>query len=267
MPDIHELKPLQPAPRARGRLICFEGLDGAGKTTTAALLAQALTARGEPCVFLEKKAHDLPDPALADRMQRLKTLIWDYGEAPISDLGDHHSLYIMASWFAAFDRAMVAPRLASGTSVVVDNWHHKFIARFERKPGFDLAHVERCFADLTLVDEVIFLDIDPVVAAARKRSFTQAEVGGLDGGASRSADAFVDYQSSVRERLLARAHDRGWRRIAAGSADPQSLADDIAARLSARTASGRAAGPAVKFDPPFATGELHDTDHPQSVHA
>ena len=266
MPAIHELESVPPAPRARGRLICFEGLDGAGKTTTAALLAQALSLRGEPCVFLEKKAHGLADPALADRMARLKTLIWDYGEAPISDLGDHHSLYIMASWFAAFDRAMVAPRLAGGTSVVVDNWYHKFVARFERKRGFDLAHVERCFADLTPVDEVIFLDIDPAVAAARKRSFTQAEVGGLDGGAARSADAFVDYQSSVRERLLARAQDKGWRRFAVGATDPQGLADDIAARLGTWPPHGGAAAPAASLDPP-ATCERHDTDHPQSADA
>jgi dTMP kinase len=266
MRAIPNAEPVSGSPGFNARLICFEGLDGAGKTTTASLLAQALAARGEPCEFLEKKAYDLDDPALADRMARLKRLIWDYGEAPIANLGDHHSLYIMASWFAAFDRAMVAPRLARGISVVVDNWYHKFVARFERKPGFDLAHVERCFAELTPVDEVVFLDIDPAVAAARKGAFTQAEVGGLDGGTARSADAFVGYQSSVRERLLARAQQKGWISIPAGAADPSTLAQHIAARLGERRAPRNATDLKARLDPLPPTGERHDANHPQPAH-
>jgi thymidylate kinase len=186
---------------ARGRFICFEGIDGAGKTTLGARLAHALNAQGEPAIFLEKKSFALVDPALADRMARLKALIWDYGEAPIAELGDDHSLYIMAAWFSAFDQAMVAPRLANGVSVVVDNWFHKFVARFEQKPDIDIDHVRRCFARLTPVDHIVFLDVDLSLAAGRKTGFTQGEVGNLDGVVGRSVENFVRYQAAVRETL------------------------------------------------------------------
>jgi thymidylate kinase len=185
----------------RGRFVCFEGVDGAGKTTLGAHLAQALNACGEPAVFLEKKSSALTNSALSERMARLKTLIWDYGEAPIAELGDDHSLYIMAAWFSAFDQAMVAPRLANGISVVVDNWFHKFVARFEQKREIDIEHVRRCFARLTPVDRIVFLDVDLSLAAGRKNGFTQGEVGNLDGVPGRSVEEFVRYQSAIRETL------------------------------------------------------------------
>jgi dTMP kinase len=238
MPERH----LTAIPPQRGRLICFEGLDGAGKTTTAAFLAKRLKAAGEEAVFLEKKATHFDDPALADRMTRLKTLIWDYGDAPIADLGDHHSLHIMAAWFAAFDAAMVAPRLAAGITVVVDNWFYKFLARFEQKAGFDMDHARCCFANLTPVDHVIFLEIDPAAAAARKSGFTQAETGNLDGLSGRSAVNFIRYQTRVNDTLRAMARAAsGWLILPADGASPERLTRAI---IEALPPSGGASEPA-----------------------
>jgi dTMP kinase len=203
-------------------------VDGAGKTTLGARLAEALNRGGEPAIFLEKKSFALVDPALADRMARLKALIWDYEDAPIAELGDDHSLYIMASWFTAFDQAMVAPRLANGVSVVVDNWVHKFVARFEQKPGVDIEHVRRCFARLTPVDRIVFLDVDLSLAAGRKTRFTQGEVGNLDGVAGRSVENFVRYQAAVRETLRNRAcTSPEWLWLRSGSSTESELIDTI----------------------------------------
>lgn len=217
----------------RGRLICFEGLDGAGKTTTAALLAQALTERGEPSIFIEKKCTRLANPQLADRMERLKALIWDYGDTPIFDLGDEHSLYIMASWFAAFDRSIIRPALESGITVVVDNWYYKFLARFRLKPAVDFDLVRRVFGGLSSVDHVIFLDISSVRAAQRKTAFTQAETGNLDGLYGLTRENFMLYQENVRSVLFGFAADGGWLLIPVTHKTPKEITAAVLEKMPA----------------------------------
>lgn len=219
----------------RGRLICFEGLDGAGKTTTAALTARALADRREPSAFIEKKCTRLADPRLADRMARLKALIWDYGETPIFDLGDEHSLYIMASWFAAFDRCLVRPALEAGTTVVVDNWYYKFLARFRLKPSVDFDLVLRVFGGLSPVDHVIYLDIPAARAADRKATFTQAETGNLDGLSGMTRENFVSYQESVRSVLLDFAVERAWLTVPVDCRPPAEITASVMKMLPARS--------------------------------
>jgi thymidylate kinase len=218
----------------RGRLICFEGLDGAGKTTTAALLAEALAGRGERAAFFSKKSTAVADPRLAARMANLKTLIWDYGDAPIMQLGDEHSLYLMASWFAAFDRGIVRPALEAGTTVVVDNWYHKFLARFKLKPRFDFARAAQVFDGVTAVDAVIYLDIPAANAGARKGTFTQAEAGNLDGLDGATVENFVRYQENVRGVLLGWAQAEEWLIVPVRQQTPPELAGEILRALPGR---------------------------------
>lgn len=216
----------------RGRLICFEGLDGAGKSTAARGLAEALRAQGKPVVFVAKKSTDLADPRLADRMRRLKALIWDYGDTPIDLLGDRHSLFIMAAWFAAFDQIVVRPLIAEGRIVIVDNWCHKFIARFQLKQTVDLAQVRDCFSALSVVDRTYFLDIDVAEAGRRKSSYSQAETGNLDGFHGRTRQNFERYQIRVRQAYLEMAERQEWVVISATGLIPVDVVKSVLRDLS-----------------------------------
>ncbi len=193
-----------------GRFICFEGLDGSGKSSAAALTAGRLAAAGEDVRFLRRKDPDAGDPALRGRLELLADLIWSYGETPIERFGDEHALFNVASWFSAIDRVRVRPLLAAGVSVVIDNWYFKFLARMQLKPALDPQLADLVFAHLSQPDEVVFLDVTPEAAADRKGSFTRGEAGGFDGYGRSSRENFTRYQAAVRPHLLKLAADHGW---------------------------------------------------------
>lgn len=199
--------------RSQGTLICFEGLDGAGKTTVSHRVADELSRAGTPSLLVEKKDTHFSRESLSQRMSLLRHIIWEYGDTPIQELGDEHSLYIMASWFSALDRGKIRPLLEQGHTVIVDNWFYKFIARFKLKPDLDFDHVQRCFAHLSRPDCVILLDVDPATAAARKEGYSLAETGNLDGLHGRTAENFVQYQQSVRGVLMELAAKEGWLKL------------------------------------------------------
>lgn len=207
----------------RGALICFEGLDGAGKTTIARSVAAALTAEGVPAALVERKDPDCGAPELTRRMELLKALIWEYGDAPIGELGDYHALYNMASWFSALDFRKVRPLLASGVTVVVDNWYFKFLSRFTLKRTMDEAHLRSCFAHLTRPDLVVYLDVNPEVAVARKGEFGKGETGFFDGLGLPSRENFVRYQGQVRQVMGRLSSEEGWCSIEVDNKTPEQV--------------------------------------------
>jgi thymidylate kinase len=214
----------------RGRLICFEGLDGAGKTTLAKKLAHALKNSGESAIFIERKNSIFPTHELTARMVILRELIWEYGDLPLQDYGDEHALYNMASWFSVLDRCKIQPLLASGTTVVIDNWYYKFAARFKAKPHMDFQHVLRTFDHLCCPDLVIFLDVTPTVAVQRKQSFSKGECGNFDGLVGTTAENFLRYQQMVHAGLLELSQGGEWLRVAV---DHRTL-DEIEAEITAK---------------------------------
>ncbi|MET0648969.1 MAG: dTMP kinase [Pyrinomonadaceae bacterium] len=207
----------------RGALICFEGLDGAGKTTIARSVAAALTAEGVPAALVERKDPDCGTHELTRRMELLKALIWEYGDAPIGELGDYHALYNMASWFSALDFRKVRPLLASGVTVVVDNWYFKFLSRFTLKKTMDEWHLRSCFAHLTRPDLVVYLDVNPEVAVARKGEFGKGETGFFDGLGLPSRENFVRYQGQVRRVMGRLASEEGWCSIEVDDKTPEQV--------------------------------------------
>jgi len=157
------------APPAPGRFICFEGIDGAGKTTIAKAVAERLLAAGRPVLYLEKKCPRFPSSFLQHHMQIVGTALWHSPKgSPIGTLGDDHWLHLMVSWFAALDHSCVRPALANGRFIVTDNWYYKFIARFAAKPSYTLGDLEHCFARISVPTDVIMLDVAPEVAAGRR---------------------------------------------------------------------------------------------------
>jgi dTMP kinase len=195
----------------RGKLICFEGLDGAGKTTIAKRTVNYFLRHNDKAIFVEKKHPEFQSQYLTQHMATLKSLLWEYDpEAPLHEVGDSHWLYLMSSWFCVLDKGLVQPLLDQGRLVVVDNWYYKFISRFFLKAQLNSSHVEDCFRSLSVPDCVVLLDVSPDVAASRKKKFTVPESGNLDGLHGRTRENFIKYQDLMHQILLEFQREKQW---------------------------------------------------------
>lgn len=219
----------------QGSLICFEGLDGSGKTTSARSVAATLAASGVSAKLVERKDPDCSAAELTERMKLLKTLIWEYGDVPISELGDYHALYNMASWFSAIDFRKIRPLIAAGFTVIMDNWYFKFLSRFMLKKTMDTNHLRACFNHLTHPDMIVYLDVTPEVAATRKREFGKGETGFFDGLGQPSRETFIRYQSQVRHVMNRLARDEGWLSIEVDSKNPDQITSLVVEAIGYRT--------------------------------
>ncbi|MFY7070263.1 dTMP kinase [Nocardiopsis changdeensis] len=208
-----------------GRLITVTGIDGAGKSTLATALVQRLNAAGEKTVLVGKHTTGVPvDPALSAYVDGLNALVYRRDAEVAQQCGDHYWLLALAAWYTLQDRLIVRPALESGTHVVLDNAHHKILARYAVNPGVPTDLAEQVFAHLTIPDLVLFLRIDAAEALRRKGGFTSLEAG--HSGAA-GAD-FVRYQDTVTDQLSHRTDPGGWVWIDVAGKDRGQVLDDAA---------------------------------------
>jgi dTMP kinase len=143
-------------------LIVLEGIDGAGTTTQAARLAEALRADGRD-VHLTREPSDGP----------VGTLLREFlsgNHAPV----DQTTLALL---FAA-DRAdhlhrEVEPAIARGAVVISDRWYHSSLAyqgTDEKRAWISVLNERARRPELT-----VFLDVDPEVAARRRSAARRGE--------------------------------------------------------------------------------------------
>jgi dTMP kinase len=94
-----------------GRLITIEGLDGAGKSTLAAALAERLAAAGATVELLR-------EPGGVELSERLRALVKD----PALKVGARAEALIYAAARAQLVEERVQPLLADGTTVLLDRF-------------------------------------------------------------------------------------------------------------------------------------------------
>lgn len=140
----------------RGRLIAFEGGDGSGKSTQAALLADRLGARltREPggTVLGEHVRSLLLDPASGSIDPRAEALL-------------------MAAARAQHVAEVIEPTLAGGADVVTDRFTGSSLAYQGYGRGLpldDIASLSRFATAGMEADAVVLLDLAPGLAAARR---------------------------------------------------------------------------------------------------
>jgi dTMP kinase len=153
-----------------GLFIVLEGVDGAGTTTQARLLAEALRARRLP-VHLTAEPSSGPIGALL--RQALKGRVVAGGAVGAAE---PLSWGTMALLFAA-DRldhleAEVLPNLAEGTSVICDRYYHSTVGYQSLGGGGSaaIAWLRELNARARVPDLTLVLDAAPEVAAQRRRS-------------------------------------------------------------------------------------------------
>jgi len=149
----------------RGRLITIEGVDGAGKTTLARGLTEALERRGIPVSLLR-------EPGGVEVSERLRSLVKD----PALTIGARAEALIYAAARAQLVEEAVQPRLASGAWIVLDRFVDSSLAYqgAGRKLGIEEVRALNAFATGGLApDRTLLLSLDP--ADARTRAGDRAE--------------------------------------------------------------------------------------------
>ena len=207
----------------RGMLIAITGIDGAGKSTLAHELCGYLTEHGHNIVRVGK--HTVSVPANHDLTQYLdavNAVVYRRKPEVGAMCGVHYWLLALASWYTLLDTLVITPALRAGVHVIVDNTHHKIVARYATKPDVSPDLARLAFAHLTTPDAVLHLRVTPDEALRRKGQFTALEAG----YSGESAEHFIAYQRQVTEQLANHGDQDGWAVIDANDSGPDQVLRD-----------------------------------------
>ncbi len=150
---------------ARGKLITIEGLDGAGKTTLAIALAQALSARGI-------EAQVLREPGGVPVAERIRSLVKD----PSLRVSPRAEALLYAAARAQLVDEAIEPALSGGSWVLLDRFVDSSLAYqgAGRELGVEAVKEINDFATGGLrPDRTLLLVVDPAIG--RSRSQARAE--------------------------------------------------------------------------------------------
>ena len=221
-----------PSASQPGLFIAFEGGDGAGKSTQAAVLTQALTDAGK--VVLRTR-----EPGGTPVGEKLRSLVLDHGQGEIDARTE---ALIFAASRAAHVVQVIAPAMARGEVVISDRYIDSSIAYQGAGRGLGAGDVERINEWATQglwPDLTVLLDVTPEDGRSRRTAGDAAE-----DRLESEPDAF---HAEIRQAFLdlAAAHPQRYLVLPAGLPVAE-LAAAIQVRVaelfSGNTAGGSASG-------------------------
>ncbi|HEY0755427.1 MAG TPA: dTMP kinase [Ktedonobacteraceae bacterium] len=182
-----------------GKLISFEGLDGAGKTTQIELLTRWLDKRG--VAYLNTR-----EPGGTPLGVELRHLLFERDELNITPLAE---AFLFQADRAQHFSTLVLPALEAGTLVITDRCFDASIAYqgFARNVGPELvAKLSLIATQGHIPDLTILLDLNPEVVS--RRIDPANDQSGLRAAPSRFDSESEVFHQRVRQgfRLIARAH-------------------------------------------------------------
>lgn len=183
----------------RGKLISFEGLDGAGKTTQIEMLTRWLAERRVPYISTR-------EPGGTPLGLELRSLLFERADLDITPLAE---AFLFQADRAQHFSKLVLPALEAGTLVVTDRCFDASIAYqgFARNVGPELvAQLSMIATQGHIPDLTILLDLDP--GDVHQRTDPANDQSGLRSTPSRFDSATETFHARVRQgfRLIARAH-------------------------------------------------------------
>lgn len=207
---------MSPDVAGRGRLITIEGVDGAGKTTLAAALVDALRARGVEHV------EALREPGGVALAERIRALVVD----PVLRCGARAEALLYAAARAQLVEERLDPLLEAGAWVVLDRFVDSSLAYQGAGRGLGMEEVAalNAFATAGLEpDRTLLLRIEAAQGRAR-----QAGRGREPDRLEREDAAFFAAVAAGYDALAA-AHPRRVRVVDAGSSPAAVLASALEA--------------------------------------
>lgn len=199
----------------RGRLITIEGIDGAGKSTLAARLHDALAERGVEIDLLR-------EPGGVGAAERVRSLVKD----PELSIGARAEALLYAAARAQLVEEALQPRLERGRWVLLDRFVDSSLAYqgAGRRLGVDAIRSLNDFATGGLLaDRTLLLWIDPATARARQSGREE-----VPDRLEREQDEFFARIAAAYAELEA-AEPRRFRRIDALRAPDEVLSTALAA--------------------------------------
>jgi dTMP kinase len=178
----------------RGRFITFEGVDGCGKTTQAARLANHLREVGLP-VLMTREPGGTP---IGDKIRSVLLNPDNTAMTPATEL-----LLYLADRLQHLEQ-VIRPGLARGEVVICDRFHDATVAYQHHGRGLDLRPLEDFIAREILSaspDLTVWIDLD--VREARGRIAERNQSGAGTEGESRMDAAALDFHQRVREGYAA----------------------------------------------------------------
>jgi len=199
----------------RGRLITIEGLDGAGKTTLAEGLADALRADGRPVELLR-------EPGGVALSERIRSLVKD----PSLPVDARAEALLYAAARAQLVAELLSPLLDAGTWVLLDRFVDSSLAYQGGGRGLGVEEVRaiNLFATGGLrPDRTLLLRVDGATRASR-----QAVRGEAPDRLERESDGFFEAIGAAYDELAAAEPERF--RVLDAAASPDTV---LAAALAA----------------------------------
>ena len=178
---------------SKGRLISFEGLDGAGKTTQMELLEQWLAPRNIPYVRTR-------EPGGTSLGMEIRNLLLNRSDLAITPLAE---AFLFQADRAQHFANVVLPALASGKLVITDRCFDASIAYQGHARGVGIELVARLSLIATqghMPDLTILLDLDP--AQVHSRTDVTNDTRGLREAQTRFDTEAEQFHQRVREAFL-----------------------------------------------------------------
>lgn len=202
----------------QGLFITFEGLEGAGKTTQAKLLADRLTEAGYPVTLVR-------EPGGTQVGEALRAILADPEYDGMSALAE---VFIFAASRAQLVEQVIRPKLGEGTIVICDRFTDATLAY--QGFGRGVHHTQiREISDICAwgvrPDLTFLLDIEPARGLGRVRTRSVETLTKMD----RFETLDIGFFERVREGYMSIAHEEPFRfRVLDATGDPGPLASRIA---------------------------------------
>ena len=201
---------------SKGFFITLEGVEGSGKTTQTALVAEALRAAGHRVTVTR-------EPGGTRAGEAIRAIFLD----PAVSLHAAAELLLVLADRAQHVREKLKPALAAGEIVLSDRYSDSTIAYQGHGRGLDLKllhELNRLASDGTQPDLTIVLDLAVETGLERTRARVRGDVRGPD----RFEGEQVEFHRRVREGFLKIAREEPGRVITLDATQPMA---EITARI------------------------------------